>query len=67
MYIPPGFNTVTPYYFVDGAEAFIAFLVDGLGGEETGRTMRPDGGSDNAWSTRLAKTDRVATSRPSRR
>ncbi|MEO8937940.1 MAG: VOC family protein [Burkholderiaceae bacterium] len=48
MYIPPGFNTVTPYYFVDGAEAFIAFLVAGLGGEETGRSMRPDGRVANA-------------------
>ncbi len=43
MYIPPGFSTVTPYYFVDDAEAFIRFLIDGLGGEETGRSMRPDG------------------------
>ncbi len=43
MILPPGFNTVTPYCFVDDAEAFIAFLVDGLGGSETGRSMRPDG------------------------
>lgn len=43
MYIPPGFNTVTPYYFVVDAEAFIAFLIVGLGGEESGRSMRPDG------------------------
>ena len=43
MYIPPGFNTVTPYCFVDDAEAFIAFLIAGLGGQETGRSMRPDG------------------------
>lgn len=43
MYIPPGFNTVTPYFFVRNAEAFIRFLVDGLGGKETCRTMRPDG------------------------
>ena len=43
MYIPPGFNTVTPYFFVDNAEAFVRFLVAGLGGEETCRTMRPDG------------------------
>ena len=40
---PPGFYSVTPYFFVDGAEAFIAFLVDGLGGSEVGRSMRPDG------------------------
>lgn len=43
MYIPPGFGTVTPYCFVDDAEAFIAFLIDGLGGAETCRSMRPDG------------------------
>jgi PhnB protein len=43
MYIPPGFNTVTPYHFVKDAEAFVTFLVHGLGGEETCRTMRADG------------------------
>ena len=43
MYIPPGFNTVTPYYFVKDAESFIAFLVNGLGGVETCRTVRPNG------------------------
>jgi PhnB protein len=43
MYIPPGFNTVTPYFFVENAEGFVAFLVEGLGGKETCRTMRPDG------------------------
>jgi PhnB protein len=43
MYIPPGFNTVTPYFFVENAEAFVSFLVNGLGGTETCRTMRPNG------------------------
>ena len=43
MYIPPGFNTVTPYFFVTKAEAFVRFLVHGLGGTETCRTLRPDG------------------------
>ncbi|WP_273453297.1 hypothetical protein [Nevskia ramosa] len=43
MYIPPGFNTVTPYFFVLNAETFISFLINGLGGAETCRTMRPDG------------------------
>jgi len=43
MYLPPGFNTVTPYFFVNDAEAFIAFLIHGLGGTETCRSMRPDG------------------------
>ena len=48
MIIPPGFGTVTPYFFVRGAESFVAFLVDGLGGAETLRTMRPDGRIANA-------------------
>jgi PhnB protein len=47
MYIPPGFNTVTPYYFVKDAEAFVSFLVRGLGGEETCRTLRSDGRIQN--------------------
>lgn len=43
MYIPPGFNTVTPYFFVRDAESFIAFLINGLGGTENCRTVRPNG------------------------
>ena len=39
MHIPEGFNTVTPYIFVDGAPLFIEFLVEGLDGIETGRHM----------------------------
>ena len=34
---PPGFATVTPYFFVDDAAGFIAFLVAGLGGMEIAR------------------------------
>lgn len=48
MYLPPGFSTVTPYFFVADAERFVAFLIGGLGGEETCRTMRPDGAIANA-------------------
>lgn len=47
MYIPPGFNTVVPYFFVDRAEEFISFLVNGLSGKETCRTMRPNGTIQN--------------------
>jgi PhnB protein len=47
MYIPPGFNTITPYFFVDRAEDFVGFLIHGLGGKETCRTMRPNGGIQN--------------------
>jgi PhnB protein len=43
MYVPPGFGTVTPYFFVRDAERFVEFLVAGLGGRETCRTMRDDG------------------------
>jgi PhnB protein len=40
MYVPPGFGTVTPYVFASGAERLVRFLVEGLGGTETCRTMR---------------------------
>ena len=43
MYIPPGFNTVTPYFVVEHAESFIGFLIAGLDGTETCRTMSPAG------------------------
>lgn len=43
MYIPPGFATVTPYFFVAEAERFVEFLVNGLGGTEVLRSLRPDG------------------------
>ena len=42
---PPGFVTVTPYFFVKDAEHIIEFLVKGLGGTETVRSLRPDGPS----------------------
>jgi PhnB protein len=51
MYIPPGFNTVTPYFFVTNAENFMRFLVHGLGGTETCRTMRPNGLIQNVQVT----------------
>ncbi|WP_374335761.1 VOC family protein [Leeia sp.] len=48
MLIPPGFNTVTPYFFVRDAESFVRFLIQGLGGKETCRSMRPNGEIANA-------------------
>jgi PhnB protein len=39
MHVPPGFNTVTPYVFIDGAARFMDFLVRGLGGIEILRHM----------------------------
>jgi PhnB protein len=47
MHLPPGFNTVTPYFFVSDAPAFITFLVEGLGGVELGRHVQ-DGRIANA-------------------
>ncbi|NLR74132.1 VOC family protein [Leeia aquatica] len=48
MHIPSGFNIVTPYFFVRDAESFVRFLIQGLGGEETCRSMRPNGEIANA-------------------
>jgi PhnB protein len=42
MHIPPGFNTVTPYFFVARAADFLTFLVEGLGGKEIARHMNGD-------------------------
>lgn len=39
---PPGFTTVFPYFFVEDAPGFCAFLVDGLGFEELGRHVDDD-------------------------
>ena len=55
MYIPPGFGTVTPYFFVRDAEAFVAFLSKGLGGIEALRSLRPDGKIGNS-QVRLGTT-----------
>ncbi|KRB83089.1 glyoxalase [Sphingomonas sp. Root710] len=48
MTAPPGFATVTPYIFVDEADALVAFLIRALGGEEVGVHYRPDGAIANA-------------------
>jgi len=50
-YVPPGFGSVTPYFFVDGAERFVAFLVAGLGGREVLRSLRADGRIANVQVT----------------
>jgi PhnB protein len=64
MYIPPGFNTVTPYLFADDAERLVEFLVRGLGGTETLRTMRPDGRVANAQVRLGTSTVMVSESSP---
>lgn len=43
MYVPEGFGTVTPYLFVENADAFGQFLKRALGAEEVTRSVRPDG------------------------
>ncbi len=43
MYVPDGFAVVTPYIFVDQAEAYIRFLTAAFGGREVGRSTAPDG------------------------
>ena len=43
MNIPPGFSQVTPYIFADNVADYITFVVEGLGGEEIGRSVTPNG------------------------
>ncbi len=45
--VPPGFPQITPYFLVRRAPEYMAFLVDGLGGVEVGRSLLPDGGIAN--------------------
>ncbi|MFO1392932.1 MAG: VOC family protein [Steroidobacteraceae bacterium] len=42
MLMPPGFNTVAPYFFVKDAPGFVEFLKAGLGGVEVLRHMAGD-------------------------
>ena len=64
MYIPPGFSSVTPYFFVDNAEGFVAFLLRGLGGTEVLRSMRPDGKIANVQVTLGTSTVMVSEASP---
>ncbi len=48
MYTPPGFTTITPYFFVRDAKGFVDFLVNAFGGAEELRSLRPDGRIANA-------------------
>ncbi|MBX9901025.1 MAG: VOC family protein, partial [Burkholderiaceae bacterium] len=65
MNIPPGFNTVTPYFFVEDASKFIDFLVAGLGGTELLRHLRDDGQIANAQVRLGTSTVMVSESSPS--
>ena len=48
MNIPPGFAQVVPYIFAENSDELIMFLVQGLGGQEIGRTVSPDGSITNS-------------------
>lgn len=48
MHIPPGFTTLFPYIFATGADAYLTFLEDGLGGELQGVHRDDDGRVANA-------------------
>ena len=48
MYTPPGFSTITPYFFVKNAESFVNFLVEAFGAAEVLRSLRDDGRIANA-------------------
>jgi PhnB protein len=64
MYIPPGFGTVTPYFFADDAQRLVDFLVRGLGGTETLRSLRPDGRIGNVQIRLGTTTVMVSESSP---
>jgi PhnB protein len=51
MHIPPGFGTITPYFFMRDAAAFADFLIKAFGGVETLRHLRADGNIANAQIT----------------
>ena len=64
MNIPPGFNTVTPYFFIKDAAKFVDFLVAGLGGTELLRHLRDDGQIANAQVRLGTSTVMVSESSP---
>lgn len=64
MNIPPGFNTVTPYFFIKDAAKFVDFLVTGLGGTELLRHLRDDGQIANAQVRLGTSTVMVSESTP---
>ena len=41
--IPPGFHTITPYFRVNGAAGFIAFVEKAFGGVVKETHLTPDG------------------------
>ncbi len=47
MHSPEGFATITPYFFVNNADAFARFLLEAFSGTETLCTRRDDGAVAN--------------------
>ena len=45
---PEGFHSITPYFTVNEANAFIDFLINAFDGKEQSRSLRPDGTIANA-------------------
>ena len=43
MYVPDGFAVVTPYIFVDDADAYVSFLEAAFGARDIGRSTAPNG------------------------
>jgi PhnB protein len=67
MRIPEGFTTITPYFFVDGAEKFVEFLKAAFAGVEVGRSLRTDGKIANAQvriGTSTVMTSEASTKYP---
>ena len=48
MYIPNGYGTVFPYFFVKDADRFVTFLKNVFDAVEVGRTVIPSGRIANA-------------------
>ena len=70
MHIPPGFTTLFPYLFVEGARAYLEFLEQGLGGDVIGVEAADDGAVLNAQvrfgDTTIMLSDAIAWREPTR-
>lgn len=64
MLLPREFNSVTPYFYVEDAPAFVDFLVNGLGSTEILRALRAHGCIANA-QIRLGNSTAMVSERPS--
>ena len=69
MRIPLGFNTVTPYFFVENANQLLRFLVHRLGGTEILRHMNGErvANAQVVLGTSTVMVSEASTSFPPRR